>query len=337
MIMSDSDEGHEWENVVDITHNVVNGMAGRGKAFESTLATVLKVDGEYETWLDIHVNRKKDSYYKTMEILDSWRDRYCPAATHTDLINALENNQKFNNCQMLITKLKEASNSITTKSPAVKLSMDIHRVVSTNLPSTPETPSTSLLKTTPQQTATIPANITSSPSNVSGQVQTNLEKNTLEIHYNKKILISISVVQILLGIIETIVPLTDAIHGCNDKRGIYLMAAGFGTVITSSFITCLLLHKCCGVCSNKLSKKLIVLIWLSQIALFTWETLVVFDPRNNGGCSPTLVGLVGTLAFVSIIIGWVTLFLAFFCLCVTSSLVTSNVKEANPNTGSCSA
>ena len=48
--MSDSDEGHEWENVVDITDKVVNGMAGRGAAFASTLATVLKVNGDYEVY-----------------------------------------------------------------------------------------------------------------------------------------------------------------------------------------------------------------------------------------------------------------------------------------------
>ena len=50
LIMSDSDEDSEWENVVDITHKVVNNMAGRGAAFASTLATVLKVNGDYEVY-----------------------------------------------------------------------------------------------------------------------------------------------------------------------------------------------------------------------------------------------------------------------------------------------
>ena len=60
--MSDSDEDYEWENVVDITHKVVNDMAGRGAVFASTLATVLKVNGDYEVYPVKNVSKCKNHY-----------------------------------------------------------------------------------------------------------------------------------------------------------------------------------------------------------------------------------------------------------------------------------
>ena len=47
-MMDGSNKDDDWENIVEISHNVVNNMAGRGSAFDSTLATVLNVVGDYE-------------------------------------------------------------------------------------------------------------------------------------------------------------------------------------------------------------------------------------------------------------------------------------------------
>ena len=66
-MMDDSNKDDEWENIVDITHNVVNNMAGRGSAFDSTLATVLNVVGDYE--VEMSQNEKKMT--KTFNTLNS--------------------------------------------------------------------------------------------------------------------------------------------------------------------------------------------------------------------------------------------------------------------------
>ena len=66
-MMDDSNKDDEWENIVDITHNVVNNMAGRGSAFDRTLATVLNVVGDYE--VEMSQNEKKMT--KTFNTLNS--------------------------------------------------------------------------------------------------------------------------------------------------------------------------------------------------------------------------------------------------------------------------
>ena len=39
--------GDEWENIKDITYNVVEEQVGRGKIFDQTLARALQVAGVY--------------------------------------------------------------------------------------------------------------------------------------------------------------------------------------------------------------------------------------------------------------------------------------------------
>ena len=66
-MMDDSNKDDEWENIVDITHNVVNKMSGRGSAFDITLATVLNVVGDYE----VEMSQNEMKMTKTFNTLNS--------------------------------------------------------------------------------------------------------------------------------------------------------------------------------------------------------------------------------------------------------------------------
>ena len=39
--------GDDWQEIIDITYNVVEEQVGRGKRFDQTLARVLQVAGPY--------------------------------------------------------------------------------------------------------------------------------------------------------------------------------------------------------------------------------------------------------------------------------------------------
>merc|ERR1712018_1122168 len=91
--------------VSDIVYDVVNEQLGRKKNYVEILSATLKVGGEFQNWSNANTNA--DIFQKVEECLNLWNDReHGGAATRNDLIDALKANQRHNNCNKLICKLK---------------------------------------------------------------------------------------------------------------------------------------------------------------------------------------------------------------------------------------